>query len=204
MRHRRYLAGLLLAPPVFALVFGALACGSAPPEKLLLERFFAASRYRDNVTLAGMAMVAFDEGIVENFSLVSVGQEQSEPLHLKELSADRQKASSKQASEATAKMAGEHALAQLSIHQGLARDPAEIDVTGYDGAIVSKDLTISANLITPSNQRFTRTLVVTLQRVVLRDPDGRVTLFPGRTEKGELLGKWIITKIKNATAGATS
>jgi hypothetical protein len=260
MHRPRYATGFLLAPIVFAFVFGALACTNQAPEKTLLDRFFSASKYRDNVTLGGIAMVAV-EGVVENFSVVSVGEEQSEPLHLKELSArhqqavkadteygkqmnayhdshadeitrvleaeaknrtlagkdaaiqtewnrwrDGQRVSSKKVSEAKEKMAGERTMAHMSIHQGLAREAIGdwIDVTGYDGTIVSKDYTISANVITPSNQHVTKTLVVTLQRVVLHDPDGHVALFPGRNEKGDISGKWIITQIKDATAGATS
>ena len=260
MHRPGYATGFLLAPIVFAFVFGALACTNKAPEQTLLDRFFTASKYRDHVTLGGIALVGV-EGIVENFSVVSVGEEQSVPLHLKELSAqlqeavradteygkqmnayrdshadaitrvleaeaknrklagkdaviqtewntwrDGQKVSSKKVSEAREKTAGERAIAYLSIHQGLARAAMGdlIDVTAYDGRIVSKDYTISANIITQSNPPVTKTLVVTLQRVVLHDPDGRVPLVPGRSEKGDISGKWIITMIKDATAGATS
>jgi hypothetical protein len=246
MHRPRYATGFLLAPIAFTLVFFTLACANSAPEKTLLDRFFNASKYRDNVTLGGIAMVAFnkaDEGVVENFSVVTVSEEQSVPLHLKQLSAehqaalaadaeygkkmkayhdanadaidrvlaaeaknkklagkdaeiqaawtkwrDDQKVSSKAVSAAKEAMAGERAIADMSINN----PQAPVDPTSYDGTIASKDYTISANVMTPSNQRVKKTLVVTLQRVVLKG------------EKGDIEGKWIITKIKDATAGATS
>ena len=246
MHRPRYATGFLLAPIVLILVSFTLACGPGAPEKTLLDRFFNASKYRDNTTLGGIAMVAFskaEEGVVENFSVVTVGEEQSAPLHLKELSAahqeavkadneyskkmkeyevanreaidrvlaaeaknkklggkdaeiqatwtkwrDDQKVSSKKVSAAKEQMSGERAIADMSINN----PQAPVDPTAYDGTIVTKDYTIAANVATPAGQKVKKNLVVTLQKVVLKG------------EKGDIAGKWIITKIKDASAGTTS
>ncbi len=86
--HRPRLAlGFLLAPIVFTMVFFTFACSGAA-EKPTLDNFFRASKMRDNTTLANIAVVAFDPktaGVVDSYSVVSVGEEQVQPLRLKEL-----------------------------------------------------------------------------------------------------------------------
>jgi hypothetical protein len=246
MHRPRYATGFLLAPIVFTLVWFTLACGISAPEKTLLDRFFNASKYRDSTTLGGIAMVTFakaDEGVVENFSVVAVSEEQSTPLHLKEMAAayqeavkadnelakkmkayqddhaaeikrvleagaknqklkgkdgeiqadwtkwrDDSKASSKIVAEAKERMSGERAIADTSINN----PQAPVDPTSFEGTLISKDYTISANILTPASQHVKKTLVITLQKVVLK------------SDKGDIAGKWILTKIKDATAGTTS
>jgi len=90
MHRPRYAIGFLLAPILFAMVFAAVGCGAGGTEKLTIDRFFGASRMGDNVTLGGIATVAFDprvEGQVTGSSVVSVSEEQVTPLRLKELAA---------------------------------------------------------------------------------------------------------------------
>lgn len=86
--HRPRLAlSFLLAPIVFTLVFFTFACGGAA-EKPTLDKFFSSSKMRDNSTLANIAVVAFNpqkDGVVDSYSITSVGEEQVQPLHLKEL-----------------------------------------------------------------------------------------------------------------------
>ena len=67
-----------------------------------------------------------------------------------------------------------------------------VDVTAYDGEVESKDYTISANILTPDGKRVTKTLVITLQQVRLKG------------DKGDINGKWIITKIAPAAGGNAS
>jgi hypothetical protein len=65
------------------------SCGSSP-EQELLQKYFQASRMRDNQTLSNFATVSFSpsqEGIVQKFTVTSVGEEQRRPLRLKELAA---------------------------------------------------------------------------------------------------------------------
>ncbi len=210
MRRRRYATEFLLAPAVLALVLGAVGCTSKAPEEALLRRFFAASKLGDSATLGSIAMVSFGkagEGIVERFRVVSVSEERSTRLHLRELSAALRTGGQpeKAVSAAREQLAAERELAFRSVHQGLARaadDP--IDVTAYDGTAFSKDYTIEATIVRESKQRVTKTLVVTLQRVVLvASPD-----TPDRDRKAafhaQADGKWMITKIRVATSGAGS
>jgi hypothetical protein len=65
------------------------SCGSSP-EQELLQKYFQASRMRDNQTLSNFATVSFSpsqEGIVQKFTVTKVGEEQRKPLRLKELAA---------------------------------------------------------------------------------------------------------------------
>lgn len=92
----RTLASLLLQAPVvagFALL--AAACGSTPPEQQVINNFFRASRVRDNATLANLAAVSFDprtEGTVQDFEIVSIGEEQRRALQIKQLMDEEDKA----------------------------------------------------------------------------------------------------------------
>ncbi len=79
---------------VFALALPAIglmvACSSAP-EQQLLQKYFQASRMRDNTTLANIATVSFsptEQGTVQSFSVATPeAQEERRPLNLKELAA---------------------------------------------------------------------------------------------------------------------
>jgi hypothetical protein len=74
----------------FALLTGTLAlvmgC-SGGAEEQVLEDFFRASRMRDNTTLGNFATVGFDprtDGVVQSFNVVSVSEERTRPLPLKQ------------------------------------------------------------------------------------------------------------------------
>ena len=247
MHRPRYAIGFLLAPVLFALVFTTFGCGAGGPEQNNIQKFFQSSRLRDNVTLGGMALVAFNpntDGIVEGFSVVSVSEPQVQPLHLKELAAaheaavkardDQNKkqyafqetlpadvlkrlldaqskglklkgkdaefqvawskwredgaALEKKVSAAREQLQAERNVADLSVS-----NPANpVDPTAYDGEMVTKDYTINANIQTPDGQHVKKTLVVTLQQARLK------------SDKGDITGKWIITKLNDVTGGATS
>jgi hypothetical protein len=63
------------------------SCGRSA-EQELLTRYFSASRMRDNTTLGSIATVSFSptqEGIVQKFSITSIGEEQRTTLKLREL-----------------------------------------------------------------------------------------------------------------------
>jgi hypothetical protein len=246
MHRPRYASGFLLAPILFTLVFFTFACGGGGPEQNTIQKFFQSSRLRDNMTLGGMARVAFDptkDGIVEGFNVVSVSEPQVQPLHLKELAATHQAAvkarddqNKKQADWQAAhpeeftkaveaqrkglKLKGKDAEAQVAWDKfredsaalekrvSEARDalqterdvadmstnnPANpVDATQYDGEMTTREYTINANVQTPDGQHVKKTLIVTLQQAKLR------------SDKGDITGKWIITKIKDTTGGATS
>lgn len=77
--------------------WSAVAC-SSPPETGLLRNYFTASRVRDNVTLGNIATVEFsptEQGVVEDFDVVSSAPDEVKTLRVKELSdavAEAQKA----------------------------------------------------------------------------------------------------------------
>jgi hypothetical protein len=99
---------------------------------------------------------------------------------------DEQSAYSKKVSEARKALQVERKVADLSL--------PDHDVTQFDSVVeATKDVTVSANVRTPDGQSVKKTLVLTLQRVVMKDSAGK-----------EIPGKWMITALKEAAAGAGS
>ncbi len=90
-------------------------------------------------------------------------------------------------SEARQKLNAERQVAEISTMN--AQNP--VDLSKYDGEIASKDVTVSAEVISPNGQHVTKTLLVTMQQARLKG-DAPIT------------GKWIITKIKDTSAGGTN
>jgi len=134
---------------------------SSMSEQPILQQFFSASRLRDNTTLAGFAAASFEpgaDGIITSFTITNVSPEQRKPL------------------------ASETVVVDMSINGG----PTHVDVTKYDGELVSKDVSIAAPVKLPSGQTAQKNYVVTMQRAVLH------------ADK-ELTGRWIITAIKDAS-----
>jgi len=70
------------------------------------------------------------------------------------------------------------------IDQSVNAGRTAIDVTKYDGEVVSKDVTVSAPVRMPSGETVDKTLVLTLQRAVLRGDR-------------EINGRWIVTKYRD-------
>ena len=100
---------------------------------------------------------------------------------------ERTSAVEKTYSEAREKLNAERSVADLSV----ANSQNPIDPAQYEGEFATKDCTINANIITPDGKHETRKLIITLQQVRLK------------AEK-PIIGKWIITKIKDVTAGGTN
>ncbi len=242
MHRPRYALGFLLAPIVFTLFFLSAGCAGGGAEKTTIDKFFRASRLRDNVTVGNISMAQYDprvEGQVESTSIVSVTEEQVTPLHLRELGkaadeakkaddeftnkkrayqdqhidelnrlqaaqkkgqalkgkdsefqrewqkwVDDTKESSKKLSDAREQLLAERGVADTSVMN----PQTPVDPTQYEGELATKDYTISAEVITPTGQHVTRTLVITMQQARLKG-DKPIT------------GKWIITKIKDVTTG---
>ncbi len=96
----------------------------------------------------------------------------------REESAIKQKA----VSEARKALQAERRVADLSL--------PDVDASTYPEATeVTTDLTYTANVRTPDNQTTKKTLVLTLQRVILKDAAGKV-----------IEGKWMITGLKEGAA----
>ena len=85
-------------------------------------------------------------------------------------------------SESKRKLAAESDVVELSVVE-----PGKtLDITKYDGELVSKDVTIAAPVKSPDGQMSNKTLVITLERAEL---------------KGDkpIVGRWIVANIKEAT-----
>jgi hypothetical protein len=90
-------------------------------------------------------------------------------------------------SDAKRRLQAETVVADMSVNSG----PTHLDVTKYDGELVSKQVSISAPVRLPNGQTAQKDYVVTMERAILKG------------DNGEIAGRWIITNIKDA-AGAPS
>lgn len=114
----------------------SIACSSSP-EQELLKKYFQAAKLRDNTTVGNIATVNFapdQEGIVQDFSVTSAGEEQRRPLKLKELSAAEETARKEE--EDFNKKKKEYQDANIQgIERVLKAESAGKPVTGPDKAI---------------------------------------------------------------------
>jgi hypothetical protein len=95
---------------------------------------------------------------------------------------------SRKVNDARRKLAGESAVVKMSVADP--RNP--IDVSKYDGELISKEVTVDATLRQPNGQTGPHTFVITMERAVLKG------------EKGDITGRWVITRVKDAAAPAGS
>jgi hypothetical protein len=93
---------------------------------------------------------------------------------------------SRKMTESKRALAKESAVAEMSVADP--RNP--VDVTKLDGEIVSKDVTLDANVRLPNGDSTKKTFVVTMQRALLKGP------------KGDITGRWIVTSVKDASASS--
>ncbi len=100
---------------------------------------------------------------------------------------DEQSQYTKKVSELRAKLGDEKSLAEMSLTPP---GRATVDVTTMDVTLVSKDVTIEADVKSPEGTVQKQTMVVTLQQAIGKGADGK-----------ELPGRWIITSIKKSGAG---
>ena len=93
----------------------------------------------------------------------------------------------KRLSEARARLANERALAVNSL---TAPGRSDVDVSAMDVELLTKQVTVNAQVREPSGTTTPKTLVFTLQKAV------------GKGAEGERDGRWIITSIRQQAAGA--
>src|SRR5262249_61393588 len=113
-----------------ALAAATLIGCSSTPEQPLLQQFFAASRLRDNTTLAGFAAAAFEpgtDGIITTFSITNVTPEQQKPLTKAH---DDGVMGARQAGDAKRTPAAETQVVEMSINGGGGRGGAGRDDRG--------------------------------------------------------------------------
>jgi hypothetical protein len=114
---------LALLTGTLALVMG---CSGGAEEKVL-DDFFRAARMRDNTTLGNFATVGFDprtDGVVQNFKVVSVGEERTRPIPLKKYA--QELADAKAKDEALSAQKLQYQNANLAVIQRVAKDPARV------------------------------------------------------------------------------
>lgn len=159
--------------PVVWLTVVIVAIGvgcAATTEEVVIGQFFAASRLRDRTSLRNFATVAFEpneQGTITTFDVLGVTPERHSPL-----------AASPNAA-ATGAVASERLVADLSVNS---TGGPPLDVTKYEGEVVSRDVTIRAPVRPPAGPVVRKTLVMTLQRAVLSGAHA-------------VRGRWIVTKV---------
>lgn len=98
---------------------------------------------------------------------------------------------SRKVSDSKRRLASESTVIDMSV-----RDPrTPVDVTKYDGDLVTKDATVDATVRVPAGQTVQKTFLVTMQRARLKGGP-----------KGDITGRWIVTGLKEqgAPGGAKS
>jgi hypothetical protein len=95
---------------------------------------------------------------------------------------DKSSVAEKALSEARKALSTERRVADLSL--------PDKDAAAFEGTEATKEVTVTANVLTPDQQSSKKTLVLTLQRVVLNEGGG----------KPPIEGKWMITGIKEGAA----
>ena len=101
---------------------------------------------------------------------------------------DEQAQSSKRLAEARAKASNERSQATASL---TAPGRPDVDVTAMSVELITKHVTVNAQVRDPNGQTAPRTFVFTLQRAIGKGADGQ-----------EREGRWIITGIRPEGAGA--
>ena len=96
---------------------------------------------------------------------------------------DESGASSKKVSEARGQLSAARPIAELSTSTPNGPTP---DLTNVDGQMESKEVTVDATVKAPDGSTSKKQLVVTMQRAVIKTP------------QGDKNGKWIITGVKPA------
>ena len=97
---------------------------------------------------------------------------------------------SKTVSDARVRLANLKGLVELSLSQPNGPTP---DVTHLEGMLLEKDITVNATIRTPEGQTQEKPMVVTLERAVMKDENGK-----------ELTGRWIVTHVREPQAQQTS
>jgi hypothetical protein len=237
---------VLLWSAVGGLTLLSAACGSNTPEQQILRNFFRAARVRDNATIAAISAVTFNartDGIVQDFEVTNMGEEQRRALQLRQLIDEEEKAT--QAGEEVAKKKRAYQDANLAaIQRVIGAERSGTPVTGSDAAVrtawnkwvedqaqvqrrisearakltseraqavnsltppsrpdvdvssmedvelITKQVTVNAQVQMPDGQTVPKTMLVTLQRAV------------GKQGNQNMQGRWIITSIRDQGAPA--
>jgi hypothetical protein len=167
-RWRSLLASLALS----SLSVLAAACSSSSPDQQLLLDFFRAARLHDTTTLANIAAVSFDPrtaGSVQQFTITGIGSEQ-------------------RVSEPVPRPAAERAVAVSSLTPPGRPD---VDLSSLNVSLVTRQVSVSAQLRTPDGQTVPRTLLFTFERAV------------GTRNGSTVEGRWMIRGLKIVDAAKT-
>lgn len=157
---------------------GPVACSHAS-ERAILDRFFAASRLRDNTALDSISTVIFEprtEGTVSSFDITAVTPERRAPMHVEALA--RARDDRKDPDEA-----GTADSERRIVERSVSERENPVDLAKQGGDLGSEDVTVSAPVRLPDGRTERRILIVTMQRAIL-PADKPVT------------GRWIITRVR--------
>jgi hypothetical protein len=145
-----------------------IAC-AATPEEQVLTRFFEASRALDSTALSRLATVTFNprtDGSIQQFSVAERGSEQRAPITDQE----REAAS-----------------------RSLAATGQDVDVSSAAVEMVTRQVTVQADVRSPEGVVAPGMLTVTLRRAIATQKNGPT-----------LEGRWIVTRLQRAPDARTS
>jgi hypothetical protein len=103
-----------------------MGCSGGAEEKVL-DDFFRAARMRDNTTLGNFATVGFDprtDGVVQSFKVVSVSEERTRPIPLKQYA--QELADAKAKDEALSAQKLQYQNANMAVIQRVTKDPGRV------------------------------------------------------------------------------
>ena len=126
----------LLAPTLVLVSLFLVSCGGAE-EQPILQKFFVASKLRDNVTLGNFSLTSFDpntDGQVQTFSITAVTPEQVKTLEFKQRAAAVKEAADADAAFTKKKKEYQDANTE-AIDRILKAESKSARVTGKDAAI---------------------------------------------------------------------
>jgi hypothetical protein len=163
------LSALLLLSLAGIAGFLAPACAASGSEQQMVAHFFRASRILDTVALSDISFVTFQpsvDGSVQDFTVTRVDADRWQRVRGRELS-------SGQAAPQTTRLVVE----SLTMPGAAAVDPSALDVD-----VATKQVTVTAEVRTPSGLVAPKTIVFTFQRAIGRRPG-----------QNDLAGRWLIT-----------
>jgi hypothetical protein len=179
----------------FALLTGTLAlvmgC-SGGAEEQVLEDFFRASRMRDNTTLGNFATVGFDprtDGVVQSFNVVSVSEERTRPLPLKQYAQELADARAKEEELSKQKLSFQNA--NIAVIQRVTKDGAR--VTPRDKAVAdewakwSADAAASMKAVSQAQRQLNNSKGLAELSLVRTPAAGKIEGF-----NGELVSKDLV------------
>lgn len=179
----------------FALLTGTLAlvmgC-SGGAEEQVLEDFFRAARMRDNTTLGNFATVGFDprtDGVVQSFDVVSVSEERTRPLPLKQYAQELADARAKDEELSKQKLSYQNA--NIAVIQRVTKDGARVaprdQAVADEWAKWTADAAASMKAVSQAQRQLNNSKGLAELSLVRTPAEGNIENFDGELVSKDLV-----------------